>query len=229
MHHVALDRAGPDDRHLDHEVVVALGPQARQHRHLRARLDLEHAHRVAVTDHLVDLRVLRRHGSERPARAAVTLDEIEAAPDRRQHPEAEHVHLEQAERVEVVLVPLDDGAVLHRRVLDRHQLVERSRARSRSRRRAATGAAGSRAGVRASASTRASTGLSGSSPASRTRSASMRGAVPPLHRPRQRLDLQRIETERLRHVTQRAARAVADHRGGERGAVRGRTSRRRTG
>ena len=30
------------------------------------------------------------------------------------------------ERVEVVLVPFDDGAVLHRRVLDRDQLVEPS-------------------------------------------------------------------------------------------------------
>ncbi len=39
-------------------------------------------------------------------------------------PSAEHVDLEDAERVEIVLVPLDDGAVLHRRVLDRHQLVE---------------------------------------------------------------------------------------------------------
>jgi hypothetical protein len=56
----------------------------------------------------------------------MALDEIEAAPDGRQHPETQHVHLEQAERVEIVLVPLDDRAVLHRRVLDRHQLGERS-------------------------------------------------------------------------------------------------------
>ena len=36
MHHVALDRAGPDDRHLDHQVVECPRLQPRQHRHLRA-------------------------------------------------------------------------------------------------------------------------------------------------------------------------------------------------
>ena len=43
VHHAALDRPGPHDRHLDHQVVEALRTQARQHAHLRARLDLEHA------------------------------------------------------------------------------------------------------------------------------------------------------------------------------------------
>jgi hypothetical protein len=31
MDHVALDRAGPHQRHLDHQVVEAARPQARQH------------------------------------------------------------------------------------------------------------------------------------------------------------------------------------------------------
>ena len=39
-----------------------------------------------------------------------------------QHAEAEEVHLEDAQRVQVVLLPLDDGAVLHRGVLHRHHL-----------------------------------------------------------------------------------------------------------
>ena len=60
MHHVALDRAGPDDRHLDHQVVEAPRLQPRQHAHLRPALDLKHAHRVGPADHLVDRRVFRR-------------------------------------------------------------------------------------------------------------------------------------------------------------------------
>ena len=36
MDHAALDRAGPHDRHLHHQVVEAPRPQARQHAHLRA-------------------------------------------------------------------------------------------------------------------------------------------------------------------------------------------------
>ncbi|MGA7329209.1 MAG: hypothetical protein WBX25_33165 [Rhodomicrobium sp.] len=31
MHHIALDRAGPDDRHLDDEIVDIPRPQPRQH------------------------------------------------------------------------------------------------------------------------------------------------------------------------------------------------------
>jgi hypothetical protein len=42
VHHAAADRAGPHDADLDHEVVVVARAQARQHRHLRAALDLEH-------------------------------------------------------------------------------------------------------------------------------------------------------------------------------------------
>ena len=43
MHHVALDRARPHDRHLDHEIIKFFRAQARQHGHLRAAFDLEHA------------------------------------------------------------------------------------------------------------------------------------------------------------------------------------------
>jgi hypothetical protein len=52
VHHAALDRAGPHDGHLHHQVVKAAGLEARQHTHLRAALDLEHAHGVGGTDHV---------------------------------------------------------------------------------------------------------------------------------------------------------------------------------
>ena len=60
MHHLADDRPGPDDRHLDDEVVEALGLEARQRRHLRARLHLEDADRVGRLQHPVDLGIVRR-------------------------------------------------------------------------------------------------------------------------------------------------------------------------
>ena len=53
MHHLALDRAGPHDRDLDHEIVEFLRLQPRQHRHLRAAFDLEHADGVGALDHPV--------------------------------------------------------------------------------------------------------------------------------------------------------------------------------
>ncbi len=52
-------------------------------------------------------------------------DQVEGAADAGQHAERQHVDLEHAELVEIVLVPFDDGAVRHRRVLDRHHFLER--------------------------------------------------------------------------------------------------------
>ena len=49
---------------------------------------------------------------------------VEAAPYRRQHAERKAIDLQQAQRVEVVLVPLEDGALRHRRVLDRDHPLE---------------------------------------------------------------------------------------------------------
>src|ERR1035438_10304722 len=52
MHHVALDRTRPDDGDLDDEIVEFSRPQTRQHVHLRAALDLEHAERLAPAKHI---------------------------------------------------------------------------------------------------------------------------------------------------------------------------------
>ena len=128
MDHIALDGSRPYDRHLDHEVVEVARPQPRQHRLLRARLDLEHPDGVGAADHIVDRRVLRGDGAERercatPHRAPLR-HQIERAADGAQHAEREHIDLEESERIEIVFVPLDDGAIRHRRVLHRHQLLE---------------------------------------------------------------------------------------------------------
>jgi hypothetical protein len=40
------------------------------------------------------------------------------------HPQRQDVDLQDAENIEIVLVPLDDGAIRHRRVLDRHQVCQ---------------------------------------------------------------------------------------------------------
>ena len=56
--------------------------------------------------------------------AVVGVQKIEGAADARQHAQRQDIDLEDAERVEIVLVPLDVGAVLHGGVEDRHHLVE---------------------------------------------------------------------------------------------------------
>ena len=60
MHHLADDRAGSDDRHLDDDVVETCWFETRQRRHLRPRFNLEHAHRIGLAEHLKDERIVRQ-------------------------------------------------------------------------------------------------------------------------------------------------------------------------
>ena len=121
VHHVALDRPRPDDRHLDHEIIEFARAQPRQHRHLGAAFDLKDAERIGARQHLVDRRILGRHGGEIKPAAEMPLDQRKRLFDAGQHAERQDIDLQNSERVEIVLVPFDDGAVRHRRILDRHQ------------------------------------------------------------------------------------------------------------
>ena len=97
MHHVALDRTGPHDRHLDHQVVETARLQARQHA-ICARDSIWNTPMVSARQIMS-----RRRGSfggmspQRRIRAAVAIDQIEAALQRREHAERQHVDLEQSE------------------------------------------------------------------------------------------------------------------------------------
>ncbi len=57
--------------------------------------------------------------------AVMRLDQGEGLADAGEHAEAEHIDLQQAERIEIVLVPFDEGAVLHGGVADGDDLRER--------------------------------------------------------------------------------------------------------
>ncbi len=124
MHHLALDRPGTNDRDLDHQIIKRARLQARQHVHLGAALDLEYAERFAPAQHVVDCRHLARNGRKLPAFALVQLDQIETFPDAAQHAQRQHVDLHHPDFVDVILVPFDEGAILHRGVADRHIFIE---------------------------------------------------------------------------------------------------------
>ena len=124
MHHVALNGPRAHDGDLDDQIVEASGLQARQHRHLRPALDLEYAHGIGAAEHLVHLGVLGRDGGEGQRLAIVQVDEIDRLADAGQHAKRQDIDLEHAERIDVVLVPLDVGAVLHGSIEHRHGLIE---------------------------------------------------------------------------------------------------------
>ena len=124
MHHVALDRAGPHDGNLDDQIIERGRLQPWQHRHLGAAFNLEQPETVGPLQHAIDGRILGRQRGDRQIAPVIRAQQIEAFLQARQHAQRQHVHFEYAQRIEVVLVPFDDGAIHHRGILDRHQFVE---------------------------------------------------------------------------------------------------------
>ncbi len=218
MHHAALDRPGPHDRDLDHQVVIAARPQPRQHAHLRAALDLEGADGVGTADHLVGGCIVARDVLHREAAVELVADEFERAPQRTEHAEREHVDLDQAQFVEIVLVPLDHAAALHRGHLDRHQLLDLIAGDDESAR------------VLAQMPREVDQLLRQRDPHPRQRRvgveagfAQARGvdvsSIEPVQALRQQLDALQIDAQRAAHIPQRRPRPIADHHGRQRGAV----------
>ena len=68
--------------------------------------------------------ILGRDGGEIERDALVLGEQIEAALHAGEHAERQAIDLHEFQGVDVVLVPFDDLAVVHRGRLDRHQLVE---------------------------------------------------------------------------------------------------------
>ncbi len=127
MDGVALDRAGPDYRDLDDQVVQVGRLRLGQRLHLGPAFDLEDAHGVGGLEHLEDFRHVLRQPIEVDAGAAVVLDQLERLVDRGQHAEAEQVELDQLQRLDVALVELDDDAAGHRGPLQGRDVDERRR------------------------------------------------------------------------------------------------------
>ena len=239
VHHAALDRAGPHDGHLDHQVVEAARPQARQHVHLGPALDLKGADRIAPAQHVVDRRVVARHvlHRERPPVAALGrfsrgqrtrlglarppqlgAHHRQRTADGAEHAQRQDVDLDQPQRVEVVLVPLDHGALVHRGVFHRHQardVVARDDEAAR---------------VLAEVARKADQLLGERHPLTADQRIGVEPllaqavgrdglAVEPVLALGHRVDAVEIEPERPADVAQRGARPVADHHAGQRGPV----------
>ncbi len=129
MHHVALNGAGAHNGDLDDEIVELTRFQAWQHVHLGAAFHLKHAERIARAQHVVDALVFARQIGQRQLFAAIKLrlvlvNEVQCLADAGEHAERQHIDLHQPHLVDIVLVPFDEGAVLHCRRADGHGLVQ---------------------------------------------------------------------------------------------------------
>ena len=124
MHHVALNGAGADNGDLDHQIVKTAWFHAWQKIHLGAAFHLKDANAVGHAQHVINIRVLGRQGCQRIFHPMMQSHQVERLSDTGQHPKAKDIDLENAQRVDIVLVPADDGAVLHCGVLDRDQFIK---------------------------------------------------------------------------------------------------------
>ena len=124
--HVALDRPGADNRHLDHQVIETARPQAGQHVHLRPALDLEHPERIPLAEHVVDRRILARDRGEHQVLPVMITQQVQAFADAGQHAQRQYVDLQDAQGVDIVLVPFDETAIGHGPVAHWHRLGERT-------------------------------------------------------------------------------------------------------
>ena len=74
--------------------------------------------------HVISRFIIRRNVGEAHVLAFMRAQIVEGLADAGEHAEREHVDLHQAERVDVVLVPFDEGALRHGGVADGRQFVE---------------------------------------------------------------------------------------------------------
>src|SRR5665811_692934 len=125
VHRAALDRARPNQRDLDHEVVETARFQPRKCAHLRPALYLEYADRIGAAQHVVDALFLGRDRLQPPLLAKVSLHEIERVRNRTEHAKPEQIEFDEPHGGTVVLIPLQDRAVVHAPVLDRADLAHR--------------------------------------------------------------------------------------------------------
>ena len=219
VHHAALDGAGPHDGDLDHQVVELTRLQARQHAHLGPAFDLEGADAVGAAQHVVDRRIALRQLVHLQLRhAQLAGHHLQGAADGAQHAQGQDVNLDQAQGVQVVLVPLDDGAVVHGGVFHRHQagdVVARDDEAARVLAQVAR-KADQLACERQPLAAHQGIGVEALLGQALGRDAV---AVPPLLALGDGIDAVDVDAQRPPHVAQRRARPVADHHAGECGAV----------
>ena len=124
MHHAALNGAGAHNRHLDHQIIEFTRQHSGQKIHLRPAFHLKHANRIRPAQHIVNNRVFLWHRFQRQARATLLCDQIKAFADAGQHPQRQNIHLQEAQRINIVLVPFNHRAPFHRGVFNRAHLIQ---------------------------------------------------------------------------------------------------------
>ena len=136
VHHIPLNWPRAHNGNFNHQVIETARFQARQHTHLRAAFDLKYPHRVGATRHFIRCWVFSRNGAvgqhssagtiARPARHRAVVSKINRFTNSSEHPQCQYVHLQHAHGINIIFIPLNDGARIHARVAHWHKFAQRT-------------------------------------------------------------------------------------------------------
>ena len=124
MDHIALNGTGTNDSDFNDKVVKCARTHTRQKIHLRAALDLKDAERIGDTEHIIDFRVFLRNRRQCVRLALPRAQKMKGLADTGQHTEGEDINFQHANFINIILIPLNDGAVCHGCILYRAHLIE---------------------------------------------------------------------------------------------------------
>ena len=124
MHHIALNRPRSDDRHLDHQIIERTWAHTRQKIHLRARFHLKHTQTVCFAQHIIDAAILGGQGGQIKIPPIMTPQKIKGFAQTTEHSQGQNIDLQNAQGVNIILIPCDDGAILHRGIFYGHKRIK---------------------------------------------------------------------------------------------------------
>src|SRR5690606_29562760 len=126
MKHIAHHRPGPDDRDLYNYVVKISRLGFWQKRDLRTALDLKHPDSVALLQCVVNLWIVMRNFIQAEVVTMMLTDKLDRIAKHSHHPKSEKIYFNYLQSLAVILIPLNDGPVLHRRWLKRNDRIKLS-------------------------------------------------------------------------------------------------------
>ena len=126
MNRASLDRAWPNHRNLDSEVIKPPRLEPRQQCHLSPGLHLEHPNGISPAEHVVHTLLVSGQGVELPLLAQTFVHKVEGVPDGFQNAETQQVKLHQPHPLAIIFVPLQNGPLLPASGLDRDHFGHRT-------------------------------------------------------------------------------------------------------
>jgi hypothetical protein len=113
VQHVARNWAGPNDRHLNRDVIETARPRARKNGLLRSAFHLEESDSIRLLQCVVDERIVLRQMCQIHRLFIVLWDRRQTVLEDRHHAQPQQINFNDLHVRAIVFIPLDDMAPGH--------------------------------------------------------------------------------------------------------------------